>query len=278
MVKFVSPSFKAFLKTRAFMKTRADWEAAVQAQITPLGLSSSAVADWKLLRDMIITLAMLLEAIWLIFKGEVTDALENKQPGGLYWYKDVSKDYQHSDSLQVVNGVVGYAVIDPAKQIVTQVSAKEILGDVLALKVAKTNSGTGLNEPLSATELAGFRSYINARRLPGTRINAVSLSPDTVAYQIQVFHRAGFAPATLQTDCTAALNAMRASAPFDGLLWESDFVDVLKNVAGVAGVNVVSIAVTPSGGTTTLLQTSAELQAGYYVFSVGSSLLITAAP
>jgi hypothetical protein len=154
-------------------RTREQWNAEIDAYAAVAGLSASAVADWKVLRDLCVSIAMFFEVILDLFKNDVNDVLNRKQFGSLFWYVQISKEFQSGDSLSVVDGIVGYDPVNETHRIVTQASAKETPDGVLVLKVAKTVAN--ILTPLSGGELSDFKDYIHERRSPGVKTTIDSL-------------------------------------------------------------------------------------------------------
>lgn len=245
-------------------RTRQDWELVIDTYALANGitLSTSAVAEWKLWRDLIITIAMTLERIVNLFKKDVEVYLNNEQHGGLYWYGQISKEFQYGDNLVVVDGIVKYPTITPANLRVSHVSVKEVNDEVLVLKVAKSVSG--VLAPLSAPELASFKSYIAQRKLPGTKININSNVADLVNYDIEIYYDVLFDPAIVQQNVLDSLNLFKNNLAFDAVLYKSAFVDAVMNAEGVKGLNIYTLDIDMSDGNNYELVNYLELQAGYF--------------
>ena len=255
------------------MRTRADWEAIITSSAASNGLtlSSSSVAEWKLWRDLIITIAMVLDGIYSIFTKETSEYLAKEQHGGLYWYGKIAKEFQYGDSLIVNDGILGYSPVNTAHQIVTQVSVKEIDDEVLVMKVAKTVSG--VFTPLASGEFTSFSSYISKRKLPGTKINLHTLAGDLVYLDGQLYYDPLVDPSTLQTELFNALDVFRVNFGFDDILFRSALIEVLMSVPGIVGIGVMDIFV---GGN--YLDTYMELPSGYFNIDNSSLLDLAIAP
>lgn len=259
------------------MRTRAEWNTLIDPLIAPLGLSTSQFAEWKLFRDLSVTLAIVLEGIVNLFKADIDTALATKQPGGLSWYKGVCLEFQYGDSLVVDNGIVKYPVVNTTNRIVTQVSAKEILGDVMTIKVAKTDTITGGKVPLTASELVAFRDYLNARRFPGTKINIYSLAADKLYYDTSLFYQPGYDLTLLEAAIRARLDEFRDNTPFDAIVYVSDIVAAIESVPGVAGVSL-TLDYIPASGSGFAVGAYVELQAGYFNWEPASFFDFIPAP
>ncbi len=252
-------------------RTRTEWNSEIDTYAAAAGLSNSAVAAWKVLRDLCVSIAMFFESILELFKTDVNDTLTLKQFGTLYWYVSVAKEFQEGDDLSVVNGIVGYETENEDHRIVSQASAKESEDGVLALKVAKT-VGTEL-AALSTAELDDFRAYMAARKSPGVRLNISSSPPDTVKYIINVLYDPLYDYDNVESGLNAALGAFRDNFRFDATLYESELVAALSAVSGVVSLDVqlwvwdtLTLGYLP-------ITVSAELGAGYFNWSNSSSLV-----
>ena len=257
-------------------RTRTQWETIIAGALP--AASTSSVAEWKLFRDMVITITMLFESILEIFKSDVTAYIDGKQPGSVQWYRSICLQFQNGDSLQVVNGIVGYATINPANQIIKLVSVKEKDEEVLSIKVCKQVSG--VNTALSGGELTNFKNYIKARKFPGTKTAVYSNSSDTVAWQLTGTYDPMVDYTTLCNNIYAALAAFMDSLSFeDGMLYYSKLYDAINDVTGMLSVNL-TVNLSLSDGTSVSGFTGAiELPAGYFNYdSLSSSNIISLTP
>lgn len=258
-------------------KTRQEWQALISNNETLSGFSNSAVAEWLEIRDFVITLLIAFEAILEFFKKDVDTTIENKQPGSIYWWPLMVKEFQNGDSLIVDNGVVKYATINPANKIITHVSVKERetgapnIDTVLEVKVAK-KSGTN-TVPLTAPELDALKVYIQARRSPGVSFIAVSRPADVVKYALTVKYDVNYSLTDVQTGIEDALDTFKNNLDFDAVFYKSQLIAAIKGVPGVVSVVVVIDMTLNSGAeTVTNLAEEKELPAGYFVWDVTSTI------
>lgn len=255
-------------------RTRVEWNAEIDAYAAVVGLSSSAVADWKVLRDLCVSIAMGVEGVLDLFKTDVDYELSTKQFGTLLWYVAISKLFQSGDSLVVDNGIVKYDPVDVTHYIVTQASAKETEDGVLVLKVAKT-VGTSL-AALDSGELDDFKNYIKARRAPGVRMNITSGAPNVVKYSAQVLFDPLHDNDEVLAGLNAALLAFRDGFRFDAVLYVSELVAVLSDVPGVVSVDLGVSWLNPDTVTYEPVGVSVELPSGYFNWSNASVLNLSA--
>jgi hypothetical protein len=254
------------------MRTRAQWETEINGSATTNGLtlSSSGTAEWKLWRDLTITIAMFLEGIFSIFKSEVDNHLAQEQHGGIYWYGQIAKEFQYGDSLTVVDGIVQYVPVNVSHRLVTQVSVKEVNDDVLVMKVAK---GSGSIVKLTGPEFTAFKSYITKRKLPGTKINMYTLDGNSLYIDNQIFYDPLVDPANLQTEIFAALDEFAANFEFDDMLYRSAIVAVIMGVPGVVGMSYLGLEIDYVS-----FGDYVELSSGYFTIDPLSTFSLSIAP
>ena len=255
------------------MRTRTQWETEIDASATTNGLtlSTSSTAEWKLWRDLVITIAMIFEGIITLFKTEVDNHLAQEQHGGLFWYGQIAKEFQYGDSLTVTNGIVAYSPVVESHRLVIQVSVKEVNDDVLVMKVAKT-SGTALVK-LTSPEFTAFKSYITKRKIPGTKINMFTLDGNSLFIDGEFYYDPLVDPVNITTAMFDALNAFAASFEFNDVLFRSAIVEVIMSVPGIIGM----------GGTDMQIDyvpfvDYIELPSGYFVVDPTSVLTLVIAP
>lgn len=257
------------------MRSRSDWESEINNALTAysLTMSTSALAEWKVWRDLVITIAMILERITLIFKQEVQTYVKQEQHGGLHWYAQISLDFQNGDSLAINNGVLEYPTIDPTHRIITKVSVKEVLDDVLVVKVAKT-SGASLAK-LSTTEFNNYTAYMQQRKIPGTKVNVQTNDADVVDYDVEVYFDPLYPPSVVTQNILDALDAFKLNFAFDAILYNSALVDTFMSAQGVKGLGVTIFTV-HTGGNVIVLNSFTELVAGYFNYGTTNINLIPA--
>ncbi len=214
-------------------------------------------------------------AIWLfevvmdVFRTDVEGQIARKQPGTREWYSEKSLAFQNGHTLTVDEwGVVGYAKVDDAAQIVKRASISEA-GGTVTIKVAKIDSETNELEPLSLTngEYLNFQRYMDAVKFAGTAVEYRSLPADLVLYDISVYYDPLYLPSDVETRCIESVQAFRTAMGFDTRLYKSDFVNAIQAVAGVKSVKVNSMTVIPAEGDPVLLDVVQELESGYFNYS-----------
>ena len=253
--------------------TRTDWNNIIDGALAPFGLSSSAVAEWRLWRDVVVDIVLNFVGIIAIFKADITNYVSTKQTGLPGWYVDVCKYFQNGDSLVSYDGILKYPVIDATKQVVKLAAVTEIDEDILVIKVATISSG--VIGPLSGPQLTNFKNYMNARRPPGVKLNIVSNSPDVVYYEITAEFDPMFSEADVSAGINAALDTFRLNFPFDGIFYKSAFLASVENVPGVVGVQLDIDLIFSTGEYVSGLIYKHEMPAGYFNYDSGSFISLS---
>lgn len=257
-------------------KTREEWNALIEAEATAAGLSASTVADWLLLRDLVVYIAMIFEKILELFIQDVEYALANKHAGTLRQLPAIIRAFQLGHDLVVdANGKMGYAEIDEEAQIITQVSVKKTKGQVI-IKVAKTVDDVTVQ--LEASELAELQDYLDEYIACGVDWTLNSLPNDTVKYILDIEFDTLYNRTVLLENVADALEAFRLSFPFNAVFYKSQLIAAIRAVPGVVSV-VLRIDMTLDDGATTItdLAEKQELPAGYFLYDEDSTITATAA-
>src|SRR5690606_18702034 len=98
-------------------------------------------------------------------------------------------------------------------------------------------SGSDL-APLSSPELAAFQTYLQARRIPGVKVNATSFTADIIYYELDVLYDARVDQTALDTAIKAALTAYRDTLPFNAIVYRSKLLQAVLEVDGVINATV----------------------------------------
>jgi hypothetical protein len=158
------------------------------------------------------------------------------------WYEAQALAFQFGDIVQVLPDFsVGYAVVDPSKQIVAQAKITKVDGD-LALKVWKATA------PLTGDEQVGLAAYMNKKKFAGTDIVILSLNKDLLRITGNFYYD----PEIAITDVHAAVDAAGASylaaIDFNGYWYNSKFKDALEQALGYIDFQPLSIQASDASG------------------------------
>jgi hypothetical protein len=254
----------------------------IDAQLTAnlsaqgITLSASAVAEWKLWRDVAANTDYSFEVVMDAFQSDVQTYIDTKQLGSLSWYALQCLAFQYGDTLLVSSeGVIYYAVIDPSKQIIKLASVKESIDDMtgvvtLVIKVAKL-VGTTVTK-LEDAEMLAFTDYMRLIKIVGTKLQLVSDDADIILYDLTVVYNPEVPQTTVDANVQAALNAFKTNYGFDPTFYKSSFEAAVKSADGVVAVGVTTLTGTPNGGSPTTITLDYELAAGYFNYDGASSI------
>lgn len=254
-------------------RTREQFEAIVDGELTDNGLSTSQSADWLGQRDMCITLGMTVEQAVELLKAEIEAYVDNKQPGTKQYLPELLKQFQYEhDLLTDDDGFLYYAEEDTDAQIITHAALNKEDNDFLEFRLAKTVAGDPTN--MNSTELAAAADYIKAILHDGVKFTAISLPPDVVTYAMTIGYNPQYNKANLQAAIVVALDDFRDNFSFDdGKFYKSELIAKIKNIPGVLSV-VVTINMSLKDGAITVTGLAEEqlLPAGYFVWHDDSTI------
>jgi hypothetical protein len=237
-------------------------------------ISQSAVAEWRLWRNIVATTISFFESILDLFTSQMNTALDTKQYGGISWWATKMLAYQSGYNLQVDSqGNVFYPTIDTSAQIIKQVSVREVMVNsdlILFIKVASTDEN-GNFIPLTADQQLQVQDYITSVKPAGVKTNLVSLPADTIYYSVTVLYDPLFNTYDVQNNILAALSTYRQNIGFDGIFYPSSFLDAIVQTQGVKGVQTNFLEGGANGQPLGGLGISYELASGYFNYSTNAT-------
>lgn len=189
----------------------------------------------------------------------MTQTISAKNYGKSGYYTDKAKAFQYGDDLVTdpTTQDLVYAVINPQNQIISQAAFEEVISGSnvqLFLKVATTDAVSGNLLPLTAPQLAAFASYMSNFEILGIPVSIISSAANILNFGGKLSYFKTYDLSALQTALVAALTAFRQTFAFDGVFYDGDLSDYVKqNVPGVRDFslfNTVLDGVTFSGDTT----------------------------
>lgn len=233
-------------------------------------ISASAVAEWKLWRNIVAITISFFESILDLFFSQMNNSLDTKQYGGIFWWGQKMLSYQSGYNLQTdTQGNVSYSVIDTSALIIKQVSIREVAAKgemVLFIKVASQDS-SGNIIPLTAEQQLQVTNYISSIKPAGINTILVSLPPDTIFYDVLVEYDPLYNTYDIRTRVLASIQSYRQSIGFDGIFYPSRFMDSIVQTQGVKGVKINTLQGGASGQTLSDLGINYSLASGYFNYS-----------
>ena len=131
---------------------------------------------------------------------------------------------------------ITYPVVDITKQLITRCSVSVRTNNVVDVKVAKSTTP----ESLSTLELNSFQSYLNTIMPAGIQTNAISLNPDQIRIEADIYYNGQYS-SVIQTNVELAVNNYLSARPFGGTFVVSEMETSILSVAGVKDINIKSI-------------------------------------
>jgi len=243
-------------------------EAATYHRLSGLQQNASAMAFWKFTKKAIAFVVYTLELLFDKHKAEVNSIIDKTETGSIDWYLSVMLGYQHGDSLIIANNRPVYSVVDHTKQIIKRVAIKEELiagvGVVMYFKLVKKDNGEFVK--LSLIELSGATSYLNRKKIAGTKVVVQSLDADLLDLKASLIVDASIIDSNgaLLSDNTVfpVLDAINKHLiNFDATASKFHLSALIDSVMDVNGV--VDFYITETKLNTVLFTRNVESAAGY---------------
>ena len=203
---------------------------------------------------------------------QINNALANQKVTTKGYYRTKAVEYQAGDNLEYdsVNGGGYYATIDPQKRIVKQAY---IAGEfpLYVMFVNKIGSDNHLT-PLTANELAAFRSYFDAFQPIGMTLSVVSFDAAKItASKPVIYIEAGYDASTIAADINTAFTDNEQVLRKTNLVTVSEIADIVQSVSGVKAVSFGTLLATETridGSVHSIYPTDGvfELTAGAFTF------------
>jgi hypothetical protein len=261
-------------------RTISEIEQELSAQIASLvpNLSISTAAEWRLWQSIFARGIWVFENIMDLFRTEIENKVQSKQPGSFDWYSEKILEFQgetlndgtfQGDTLLVKDGVITYETIDETRRIIKQ-RALRALQNALAVKVAKALDANN-NTQLSDSEIQAFSVYMDNIKYPGTVVNIISLPADIILYDIEVVYDPIYNVATIQDNVIAKREEYRYSLGFDDRVYKGRIESALISAEGVISVKVNSIYITGVTSGQQALDVVLTLDSGYFNWDENSS-------
>lgn len=213
------------------------------------------------------------ETLWTFFRTEIETLAKEAAPGTPAWWQKQILAFQSGDIIQLINLVPTYAVIDPTKQIVTQVSVITDGNKNVQIKVAKSSPPAAL----TVGEVADLQAYSDAIDFSGVDITIISQAADRLFIDALIIYNGQYA-ATIQTDVINAINSFLSTfqgVDFNGVIKVSELEEIILDVPGVTDMQFNNLrardSATPLAGAQYLIQANAQISrtwqtvAGYII-------------
>ena len=233
--------------------------------------SKSEVAEWKLWRSIFSKSVFVFERIMSLFKIEVENVIKTQRQGTLSWYFGKVKEFQGADngngfsgdSLIVDDsGALTYERVDSSRRVIEHTSLTDVDGTLIC-KVAK--SGSNGYESLSSLELTAFGVYMQNIKYPGTVIRSVSLPPDRLKYDMDIYYNPIYAPDEVKAKLLLKMEDFKKTLGFNDKVFKQRWIDYLLTTDGVETIKLSSLHSKKATDTDyNLVDVVYELAAGYF--------------
>ena len=171
---------------RSIAEIKAEMVAAKEADSNLDGLTStSATAIWNLMFFIMAASIAFFESLFDLFKEDIETRAKEIPTGTLQWYAAESLVFQNGDSLELIDGVLTYPVIDEDLQIV-KLAAASVNNGLITIKAAALSGDDAI--PLTAPQKTAFEGYWLNKRFAGEALQVISNDPDLLKalYTIKV--------------------------------------------------------------------------------------------
>ncbi len=193
--------------------------------------STSKVAVWRLLTWIFAFFSKTIRELFDSFKLYIELFFAKSQTGTSAWWDKEVKKWQSGDSLEFIDGVWKYAIVDEAKQIIKQ-SAIEVLNGVLIFKMAKDDGASGLTL-LDPTEQAAFKSYCEKIKMTGTFLSVVSLLSDNLKLNYKMYFNAEYAESEVISEINSVAEEYLKNIVFNGKFQHTELTDEFQKIEAV---------------------------------------------
>lgn len=195
----------------------------------------------NILRAICYTVAIsqaLVEQLQDAFMAAIESTVAAAAAASYAWIQAKMFEFQYSSTdpqfVTLIDTVPVYPVVDPTLRLITACSVTSDKSNTVSIKVAK---GSPL-QALASLELSSAQGYINTIGTAGIIYNAISLNPDQIYIDADIYYQGQYA-SVIQTTVIAAITAWLANLSvvnFDGKIKMSDLEDTIRTIPGVNDV------------------------------------------
>lgn len=203
----------------------------------PALTSTSKVAIYRLISNIVATAIWSHEKLWDLFRDEIETRIQAAIPGTIAWLHNACLAFQYGDNLEFNGDKFTYPIIDTAKQIIKRCAIAESGKDVV-IKVAKLSGEIPIE--LSYDEYNAFKWYVRNIKFAGIKTAVISQPADLLRLSYKIYYD----PTILTSEgelidepgsfpVTDAINNYIAGIVFDGKFNKTASVDAIQQAEGV---------------------------------------------
>lgn len=204
----------------------------------------------NLLRAILFTIATCqayFEQLQDLFIQQVEAVVDKAAAASPKWVQDKMFKFQYSETnpqvVALVDTVPTYPVVDESLRIITACSVTSDISNAVSIKVAKGSPLAALSSP----ELSSAQGYINIIGVAGINYSVVSLDPDKLYIDAEIFYAGQYA-AVIQQRVIDTIDSFLEGLSinnFNGALKMTDLEAVIRNVTGVNDVVLNNVRARP---------------------------------
>ncbi len=207
--------------------------------------STSQVSIWNLWLWIYAAGQSIFEQLCDLFKTNVETIVSNAPVFSPQWYQNMLLYFQYSaTNPQVVAALpdysIGYTVKNTSLNIITRASVITTTSRAVNIKVATGYplgplDGQSVPYNTPGPQYNALLQYLSAIGVPGTQFNVISLNPDYITCNADIYIDASYNGVILG-NLQAAYDNFLDAIPFDGTFLVSDLIAALLGVEGVNDV------------------------------------------
>ncbi len=213
--------------------------------------SKSKVDPWRGIAWVIASIISAFRLDFDKFKEDTGVEARNNRIGTADWWLASAYAFQYGDFVEVISGKTNYAVIDEAKQIITNASHQVNAG----INLVKCVKGEFPDfEPLSAAEASSLRSYYKRIAPPGISYAVISSVAEEIKIVANVYYNGNKDIATVTANVEAAIEDYIKYLPvegenniFNGTLVQNELIDKVRSIEGVNDFQLTEILISVDG-------------------------------
>ncbi|MBI9055529.1 MAG: hypothetical protein JEY96_17025 [Bacteroidales bacterium] len=247
----------------------------------PSGFVFAQLADWVLWRSFFANAIALFESILDRTKSDIDTIIATQKLGSKSWYAKKIMEFQNGDSLTMNEdtGMLEYVNIDTSKQIIARCSVGEKVVENVSHVVFKAAKYNNLDDkvlvPLDvSTELPNLETYVENVKITGTDTLVVSTASDLVKMIGSIYYDPAYNPAEVIFAVKQALINYRdtlGGGALSGIVKKHEFYTKIAGCLGVYAVDLDTLQHKTSTGEYGSIESSAELEAGYFNYDVDNA-------
>ena len=201
--------------------------------------STSNVSIWRLWTYIVASAIYTHEILWDLYKKELQTISRRATVGTEQWFVGKALEFQYdSGTPQVLSVdddyVISYETEDESLRIITQAAVSTLSDNTIKIKLAKGDVSSLV--PLDSNELSAAHSYFSKLRLAGQKIDVISVLPDKLLVDVDIYYDGQYVESLVQEDIIEAIETHLVNLEFDGTVLTQKVIDVIQDVDGVVDV------------------------------------------